>query len=573
MAIDNSYLAAVVYSDGETGTVFPVSWPRINDRHIRVFFDGGELTIDTDFTVDSNNVTLLTYIVDVQNELTIARFTPREDRAIVWGDGTPFVKAALDKEGLNIHYINQELFDWVGLSQTTIVGATGPQGPQGIQGPFGPQGPEGVTGPEGIQGVQGPDGPQGVTGEQGDIGVDGATGIQGVPGVQGMVGDAGADGSSFHIDEFGDLAGRDAFDTEPKGFTYYADDVEVGGNETAKFQRFVGDGSSTAFDLSFIPDGEQSIQVVVSGVGQLPDNYTFVIATSPEKYTLVFSEAPAIGINFAVREFSIASGFGAIYIKDSATSGDWGDAIPFGRGPRGDQGPQGITGIQGPQGPFGPAGIQGPQGITGIDGPQGPQGVIGVQGPQGDQGSIGPSGAQGPVGTQGPVGPNGPDGDQGITGNAGADGAEGRSSSGKIYTGTTASMPVNTVSFNIVTMHTFNITQSKTFNRTLKIEGLWVSHGLNQGGLTLAFAAATYGGSTAAGGITRLDTAVGSETRVLGALYLLIPPNTTGQVVVSGRTSYNSSAGCNITGGPFTVGISPSNKFEVTIIPESLELS
>ncbi len=120
MAVNNGYLAAVIYSDGETGTVFPVSWPRINDRHIRVFFDSEELILDIDFIVDSTNITLLTHVVDTDNQLIIMRFTPREDRAIIWSDGTPFVKAALDKEGLNIHYINQELFDWIGLSSTGI---------------------------------------------------------------------------------------------------------------------------------------------------------------------------------------------------------------------------------------------------------------------------------------------------------------------------------------------------------------------------------------------------------------------------------------------------------------------
>lgn len=566
MAIDNSYLAAVVYSDGETGTVFPVPWPRINDRHIRVFFDGGELVIDTDFTVDSNNITLLTYTVDIQNELIITRFTPREDRAIVWSDGTPFVKAALDKEGVNIHYINQELHDWIGLFDNTTVGAVGPQGQQGIQGPAGPQGPEGTIGPTGIQGIQGIDGPQGVTGEQGPDGNTGATGLQGVTGPQGVVGPVGDDGTSFQIDEFGDLAGRDAFDDEAEGFTYYAEDVEVGGSANAQFQRFSGDGSTTEFELSFIPDGEQSLQVAVSGVGQMPDNYTFNLTENPELYTLVFTEAPEIGVNFTVREFSISTGFGAVFIKNSATSGDWGNAIPFGKGPRGDQGPTGITGVQGPQGVLGNDGIQGPQGISGIDGQQGPQGDVGVQGPTGPQGSIGPDGAQGGTGIQGPNGATGATGDTGATGTTGAagpDGAEGRSSSGRIITRNTVAVPGGIGG--LVTYFTVAILQSKSFNRTLAITNCRVQGtGGSFVGVELVGTLST-GGSSVSSGIALL--ASGQNFAEIPPMYITIPANTTPTLTMKAKRKYNEFSTMTVV----AAGLAGTSVL-VEIIPESTEI-
>lgn len=130
-----------------------------------------------------------------------------------------------------------------------------------------------------------------------------------------------------------------------------------------------------------------------------------------------------------------------LYIKNSSTSGDWSDALPFGQGLQGDPGPPGPTGPQGPQGLTGPTGSTGPQG------PQGPQGVAGADGKTWHNGEGAPSNALGVNGdfyidTQsksyygpktsgawggahtlvGPAGPEGPQGDTGATGAAGADG-------------------------------------------------------------------------------------------------------------------------------------------------------
>jgi hypothetical protein len=60
---------------------------------------------------------------------------------------------------------------------------------------------------------------------------------------------------------------------------------------------------------------------------------------------------------------------GNLYVKLSATAGDWSAPIAFTVGPQGPvggPGPQGVPGIQGPQGDPGPQGLQGPQGDPGL---------------------------------------------------------------------------------------------------------------------------------------------------------------------------------------------------------------
>jgi hypothetical protein len=328
-----------------------------------------------------------------------------------------------------------------------VTGPTGPTGPQGAMGPEGPVGPQGIEGPlgptgdvgdTGPQGQTGPTGPQGIQGEQGLVGPVGPKGAQGSVGPQGIQGPAGPqgltgnDGESFAIDETGTLAERAAFDNELEDFVYYATDYSVTANETPNQNRFTGDGSTTDYMLSFIPDGPQSLVILVGGVPQGIDNYNVnVVDGPPETYTIEFIEPPFDGANIVVREFSIATGYGSIFIKQSATTADWSPAIPFGRGPRGDQGPQGVQGTVGPQGAEGPVGEQGPQGVQGSAGPVGPQGATGDVGPQGSIGLTGPTGARGAVGPQGPqgvqgnTGPEGPEGPQGPTGIVGPQGAQG----------------------------------------------------------------------------------------------------------------------------------------------------
>ena len=338
------------------------------------------------------------------------------------------------------------------------LGVTGPQGidgPQGIQGPTGIQGDQGLGGLTGPTGATGPVGPQGI---QGDLGPDGPNGPQGVQGIQGPLGPegptgpqgaTGQQGQSFSIDETGLFSERPPFDDEPKGFSFYATDFVITADSSPDADRIVSDGIETDYLLTFVPDGQQSLVVTIGGVLQAPDNYTVLVQTLPDRYTVQLNEAPDLDVDIIIREVTISTGFGALFIKLTNASADWSDPIPFGKGPQGNQGelgpegptgPTGQQGIVGPDGAVGPQGSQGvagPQGSTGNTGPAGPQGATGDQGPtgtqgpqgdagvDGDQGPIGNNGSTGPQGTQGETGTQGPQGDQGITGATGPQGAQG----------------------------------------------------------------------------------------------------------------------------------------------------
>ena len=98
------------------------------------------------------------------------------------------------------------------------------------------------------------------------------------------------------------------------------------------------------------------------------------------------------------------------------------------RGPKGAKGDTGATGPQGVVGPTGPQGVQGHQGEkgdTGLQGPTGPQGKQGLQGPQGEKGEKGDTGDTGPQGEQGLQGERGLTGSQGIQGPQGVQGKQG----------------------------------------------------------------------------------------------------------------------------------------------------
>ena len=275
------------------------------------------------------------------------------------------------------------------------IGPAGPQGAQGIQGPIGLTGPQGPQGQQGIQGDTGLQGPQGIQGPIGDTGATGATGPQGPQGETGPQGPQGVAGATG-------------------------------------------------------PTGPQGIQGPTGPTGPAGDSFTVdEIGLFAGRSAF---DAEVSGFSYLATDHVNSQGTGSLFFKESATSGDWSVAIPFGQGPTGPtgpqgpvgvqgatgdtgpvgpQGPQGIQGLAGPQGPtgdVGPQGPAGPQGIQGPDGNQGPQGDPGIQGPQGDAGPVGATGPQGPqgaVGPQGPQGPIGPTGAQGPTGAAGADGADG----------------------------------------------------------------------------------------------------------------------------------------------------
>lgn len=106
------------------------------------------------------------------------------------------------------------------------------------------------------------------------------------------------------------------------------------------------------------PQGPQGIQGPQGSEGPQGQSFTpNVVADSTLRSNY---DAEAKGFSF------LAINLGAISFKESATSGDWSDYLPFGIGPTG---PQGVAGPEGPQGTTGATGATGPAG------PQGPKGA------------------------------------------------------------------------------------------------------------------------------------------------------------------------------------------------------
>ena len=124
MTIHTGFFAAVIYENGETGSSFPVSWPRADNAHVQVLLNDVELVLDTDYTSDNVGITLSGVPLAISDTLVISRLTPRDNRRIDWGDGVPFVSKALDAEGVNIHYIQQELADQISMAEPGKVAST-----------------------------------------------------------------------------------------------------------------------------------------------------------------------------------------------------------------------------------------------------------------------------------------------------------------------------------------------------------------------------------------------------------------------------------------------------------------
>ena len=194
----------------------------------------------------------------------------------------------------------------------------------GQQGPKGDPGPQGPAGPQGPKGETGPQGPKGDTGETGPAGPEGPQGPKG------DTGDTGPQGPQGEKGEKGDPGATGPAGPEgPQG-----------------------------------PKGEKGDNFTVNATGLLAERSQY--------------DAEAKGFSF------LATDTGNLYIKNSDTSGDWSEPIPF----RGPQGPKGDTGETGPAGPEGPQGEKGEKGDPGADGAPG---ATGPQGPKGDTGPAGPA--------------------------------------------------------------------------------------------------------------------------------------------------------------------------------------
>lgn len=355
MAFYNTY---VNYSGNGTQTDFAVPFSYLDQDEVVVTRANGSVT----YSFTSPNIIRLSAPLAVGDSLRIERVTDIASPKTVYTNGAGITAGQLNASFNQVLYAVQEANDvagrgllpdaagnWDASSKKLINLATptaasdaatkayvdtvavtpGPQGIQGIPGPAGAQGPQGIQGPAGPTGPAGPQGPKGDTGAQGPQGV---VGPQGPAGPTGPTGPTGAQG--------------------PKGDT--------------------GPAGPTGPQGAVGPQGPQ-------GNSFTPD----VVAASSLRSG--YDTQPA-GFSF------LATDLGAISFKDSATSGDWSDWIPFGRGPQGATGPQGPQGLQGPVGATGP---QGPKGDTGETGPQGPTGATGPQGPQGIQGIKGDTGAKG----------------------------------------------------------------------------------------------------------------------------------------------------------------------------------
>ena len=339
--------------------------------------------------------------------------------------GLWYYRGAEFTEGLYIFFssdVSVGSDGWTLVSGVGAQGIQGPQGPQGVVGPVGAIGPVGQRGATGPQGIQGPIGDIGPRGDKGDKGSVGATGVQGVVGPVGSIGPNGPQGVSGPIGPRGDKGGK-------------GDSGDVGPQGPQGIQGLtgpVGPIGATGPVGNTGPKGVQGPQGLQGVTGK--DGTSFkvdAIGTLAERAQ--YDNQPK-GFSFYATDEEVSVGvFGAIFIKTSSTA-DWGNAIPFGKGPQGDIGPvgpegvQGVIGVQGPTGSTGakgPIGLQGPQGAVGPKGSSGETGATGIAGATGDRGprgDVGPIGAKGETGGQGPVGIQGPEGLRGPTGQIGAKG-------------------------------------------------------------------------------------------------------------------------------------------------------
>jgi hypothetical protein len=308
----------------------------------------------------------------------------------------------------------------------------GPPGPQGIDGPIGPQGIFFIdaSGPLSLRDAHDSEDP-GFTYESTDG--DGSTittsvlYIMGDAGVadwtgpykfEGDKGDTGDQGIGFQIDAIGDFAGRSAYDSQPGGFTYLSEDGDGPGGDYTTSVIFIHGPSVGSWNGPYPFAGPPGASFQPDAIGDFAGRAAHDAEAAGYTYLSTDGDAGA------------TTTLASLFIKDSGTSGDWSDPIPF-QGPQGDVGPTGPTGPSGtpfdidahgifslrsahddeatgfaylstsgdgvsssvpvifiknsaahadwsPPIPFqGPQGDEGPEGIQGPEGPAGPQGIQG----------------------------------------------------------------------------------------------------------------------------------------------------------------------------------------------------
>lgn len=83
--------------------------------------------------------------------------------------------------------------------------------------------------------------------------------------------------------------------------------VPASGNIAINTDTFIGDGTTTAFTMSYAPKDANNVVVNINGVIQLLDAYTVTVDST----TLTFSTAPAVNAKINVMVFTSGSAAGS----------------------------------------------------------------------------------------------------------------------------------------------------------------------------------------------------------------------------------------------------------------------
>lgn len=209
-------------------------------------------------------------------------------------------------------------------------------------------------------------------------------GPAGATGATGATGPAGANGLNFNVDEVGLFADRDDFDAEAEGFSYLSTNGDAGATTSTAVIYFRETATPGVWSVAVPfqgpvgPQGPTGLTGAAGATGpQGPKGDNF----DPDAIG-TFAGRAAFNAQAAGFSYLSTNGDGAgfpdasIYIKNSATSGDWGPRIPF-AGPKGNTGPVGPAGAPGPAGP---AGANGSNGVGVASGGATGQGLVKTSG-------------------------------------------------------------------------------------------------------------------------------------------------------------------------------------------------